>query len=89
MLIETTETKNIENNFLQFDISTASFRIIYKNSRIFLQVCEMSAASWQLGEYFSARTSAAKFFATILLPRRVMFVDVVSRPLLFLSTGSF
>ena len=35
MLIETTETKNIKSNFLEFDISIASFQITYKNSRIF------------------------------------------------------
>ena len=35
MIVETTETKNIESNFLEFDISIASFQIIYKNSRIF------------------------------------------------------
>ena len=35
MLIETTETKNIESKFLEFDISIASLQITYKNSRIF------------------------------------------------------
>ena len=35
MLIETTETKNIESKFLEFGISIASLQITYKNSRIF------------------------------------------------------